>query len=113
MKKLFLNLIAIILFFYITPAKADSVVCQYIKGFNKAYSMFVYTEVSNPKPNEVKYINRVPTEYNKESNTYNIEIIFGNGSVIFLNEKDSICTFIQDDKNGEQIGLKSFLKKIY
>lgn len=96
MIKLFLPaLIAIILAFSL-EAKADSLVCQYY--VNGEYKTLVYTEVKEPKLNEI------------ESVWSHGKIIFGDYSSIQMNSAD--CIFIKDDRESEQIALNHFLNQI-
>ena len=80
-----------------TTAQADSLVCQYF--IDEEYKTLVYTEVDDPKPNEVK------TAYGHKA------VIFGSGSTIqFGNDTD--CVFIKDRIGKEQVALKYFLRQI-
>ena len=81
----------------VTTAQADSLVCQYF--IDGVYKTLVYTEVDEPKPNEIKAV---------YSHSY---IIFGSGgTLLFGNDTD--CVFIKDRVGEEQISLNHFLEQI-
>lgn len=95
MKKLLLALTFVT--FLITTAQADSLVCQYF--VNGEYKTLVYTEVEDPKLNDVK------VAYGHKA------VIFGNGSTLqFSNDTD--CVFIKDRVGKEQVALNHFLEQI-
>ncbi len=95
MKRLLLALTFLALF--ATTAQADSLVCQYFIGGE--YKTLIYTEVEEPKPNDVK------VAYSHKA------VIFGNGSTLqFGNDTD--CVFIKDRVSKEQVALNHFLEQI-
>jgi len=81
----------------VTAAQADSLVCQYYIGGE--YKTLVYTEVEDPKPNEVR------TAYGHKA------VIFGSGSTIQI-DQNTDCVFIKDRVGKEQIALEHFLEQI-
>lgn len=81
----------------VTAAQADSLVCQYF--IDGEYKTLVYTEVEDPKPNEVR------TAYGHKA------VIFGSGSTIQI-DQNTDCVFIKDRVGKEQIALNHFLEQI-
>lgn len=95
MKRFLLALTVVALF--ATTAQADSLVCQYF--VNGEYKTLVYTEVDDPKPNDVR------VAYGHKA------VIFGSGSTLqFGNDTD--CVFIKDRVGKEQVALNHFLEQI-
>lgn len=95
MKRFLLALTFLTLF--VTTAQADSLVCQYF--INGEYKTLVYTEVNDPKLNEVK------TAYAHKS------VFFGSGSNIQFGQETD-CIFIRDRIGKEQVALNYFLEQI-
>ena len=83
--------------FLTTTAQADSLVCQYFVG--NEYRTLVYTEVEDPKPNQV----RTAWSHGR--------IMFGDRSVIQLSSTTE-CVFIDDIVGGDQVALDYFLEQI-
>ncbi len=95
MKKLLLALT--FLTFLTTTAQADSLVCQYFVG--DEYRTLVYTEVEDPKPNQIRSV------------WAHGKIIFGDRSTLQL-PTTTECAFIDDRVGEDQIALEYFLEQI-